>query len=1393
VKCFVTQSLLAGAELCSCRQIVIKNESQLAFTITRRFRDSMHIKAAWEKRVRNPFQFFDVSKIERWVFEKRKPCLELVGDNWRDESSTLPIAIFWGFNPWKRGYTSAFFREYRCAFVYGKSTWRRVHENLSYFPEGSRFVFMSWSYKAPKAARRYAEKNGCDFFYVEDGFVRSFNPGALHTKAFSLSLDRAGPYFDASCATDLESLLNARAYAGDETLLQSAEAGIALARAAKISKYYSLTDLDKPEPLNRKAERERMQKTAGVYYRKPGSDYVILVLGQVEDDASIRYGCKRRISNLGLVKAAREEFPDAEIYFRPHPDVLCGNRRERSWRRAISNLCTIIDHKLPLHNLFAEVDHVYTTTSLAGLEALFHGKKVTTLGTAFYSGWGMTCDGERQSRREARHDIRSLFAAAYLLYPRYIHPISNEPTDYFDLISYFIVEKLKYFDSNAIPSHVIDLEAVRPHVARLSAPLRLLLHLNTFADKGAARIDGIMAILTEKFRLADFGQAVFLLARAAQYDALKAYCDYCNAHLAENGSRYDRQWELLTNYFYYFGMALKSANGRVLADVPDLNAMLVQEETPVELIVNYVRCLSRNLHYGCVESVFERIEASDMRLNADLLQKICDVLVKKPSRSERNGARRHYLLVRFGSLYKSALAQSYPSEEEVFINAALHGIVLENDKMALDAYSGLRGYTGLADDEADIPAEAKQKMARFGRRAGHLGKIADFLAKRGHFSKAERLIALMEGHFDSSFINGLRLDLLAARSRPTEFIQVYAALEKKEQIEQKKLLGYAAALRARGELETARAIYSGYRERQATPEKRNAIEMEISKLDFLIRASEILNACPQPQVPKGVVLIASQTCYNTLAMMIPALVELKKKGYAVVNLTEGMVKTESTGIDYIDQFANCIPARMYREYISHDWIIDWPHKRIEAEGINFYQGFYERLSTSARTYFPNLNHVEVYKNFHLHIARSDLCLEICEKVFTALIRRNLPVIMVSGNSHVTPFSVIRDYCRQKNHPLLSFINCNLAYENYFSNLGSKYAHTMCVTDMTLYPDTRAPFLPRRDQFEPWYDMNKNSGIYLKQTQNLFTINRGNTNDEDENKLIAYLHQQKTQGKKILCVFGKVPVDLGVPYDGGPAHEDMADWLNHTIQCCAGRSDIVLLVKPHPHELRPEVALDLVDRFTDLISVDLADNVRILGHREINAHALAPYLDLAVLYNGSSGLELTAQGVPVIMCAHFGRHDYPVDLIYPESREQYEAFLTGGVYPKPSEELRKKAAFLISYMGTDEITIFNDYSFRGVTNDSMGVPRWKEENVKRFLSEGDPLMRLVADRMVEKFEGKPKAQTATHPLDQALLAVNIAASAVQNRPEDEPEADTGDILLADIDGLDGFVCPMEDAA
>ncbi|BBI73404.2 hypothetical protein HAALTHF_29620n [Vreelandella aquamarina] len=100
---------------------------------------------------------------------------------------------------------------------------------------------------------------------------------------------------------------------------------------------------------------------------------VVLVPGQVEDDASIRYGSKTISSNLRLLQAARDMHPQALVVYKPHPDVVYANRAGKideayEYADIVEDACSVI-------SCIEHCDVVHTMTSLVGFDALLRGKR----------------------------------------------------------------------------------------------------------------------------------------------------------------------------------------------------------------------------------------------------------------------------------------------------------------------------------------------------------------------------------------------------------------------------------------------------------------------------------------------------------------------------------------------------------------------------------------------------------------------------------------------------------------------------------------------------------------------------------------------------------------------------------------------------------------------------------------------------------------------------------------------------------------------------------------------------------------------------------------------------------------------------------------------------------
>ncbi|WP_260986408.1 capsular polysaccharide biosynthesis protein [Bordetella genomosp. 13] len=245
---------------------------------------------------------------------------------------------------------------------------------------------------------------------LEDGFLRSVGLGASLVRPLSWVQDDVGVYYDATAASRLEQLLAHGEYP-PALLARAAALRLALC-AAKITKY----------------------NLSGVpgWQRPNVENPVLLVPGQVETDASIRYGHSGIRHNLQLLQAVRRARPDAYILYKPHPDVQAQLRRAGQDEDKARQWCDEIIGEAFLPDLLAQVDEVHVLTSLTGFEALLRDVPVHTYGQPFYAGWGLTQDMALQDAVRARRQrvltLDQLVAGALILYPTYVSRVTRRFT-----------------------------------------------------------------------------------------------------------------------------------------------------------------------------------------------------------------------------------------------------------------------------------------------------------------------------------------------------------------------------------------------------------------------------------------------------------------------------------------------------------------------------------------------------------------------------------------------------------------------------------------------------------------------------------------------------------------------------------------------------------------------------------------------------------------------------------------------------------------------------------------------------------------------------------------------------------------------------------------------------
>ena len=286
----------------------------------------------------------------------------------------------------------------------GMRMWKRAHLQNTFGhhkpmvfedePAKARATDRPWMVWAGKATVGHS-----DAVRVEDGFLRSRGLGAELVPPISLVLDDLGIYYDPRKPSKLENLISQRASLRPDQE-QRANTLIRSIRRGGLNKYN--LGGDRPElPTGHK----------------------VLVVGQVEDDASVLHGAGKVKTNADLLATAREAHPDACLIYKPHPDVEAGLRPGGDIPNETAD---IVATRANVNFLLDQVDEVWAITSLLGFEALIRGLKVTTLGTPFYAGWNLSNDlGDIPPRRRAEPSLAGLVHACLIDYPRYFDPVTG--------------------------------------------------------------------------------------------------------------------------------------------------------------------------------------------------------------------------------------------------------------------------------------------------------------------------------------------------------------------------------------------------------------------------------------------------------------------------------------------------------------------------------------------------------------------------------------------------------------------------------------------------------------------------------------------------------------------------------------------------------------------------------------------------------------------------------------------------------------------------------------------------------------------------------------------------------------------------------------------------------
>ena len=312
-------------------------------------------------------QLCEVEEVVDWLILQRK-----------DEKDQVDICFVLGFSFWKRSFVSSFIGRKARKIIFVSNTQslhRYISKKVSNDQENLNLSVLVWGNKYKDLPGTLSKKHQISVWRMEDGFIRSVGLGAELRRPSSLVIDHKGIYYNPQGHSDIVDQLNSVCLSENQK-----KRGLNLIQQLNdlaLTKYN--VGIDSPNTL-----RALKQLAA--------NKEIILVPGQFEQDQSVICSLGQIKTNYDLLKKVRNEFKDAFIIFKEHPDLYSKTRPGALGSEKALETADYYVTDINIHELILLCDRVCTITSLSGFEALIRRKKVSVYGSPFYAGWGLTND-----------------------------------------------------------------------------------------------------------------------------------------------------------------------------------------------------------------------------------------------------------------------------------------------------------------------------------------------------------------------------------------------------------------------------------------------------------------------------------------------------------------------------------------------------------------------------------------------------------------------------------------------------------------------------------------------------------------------------------------------------------------------------------------------------------------------------------------------------------------------------------------------------------------------------------------------------------------------------------------------------------------------------------------
>lgn len=241
---------------------------------------------------------------------------------------------------------------------------------------------------------------------------------------------------------------------------------------------------------------------------------------------------------------------------------------------------------------------------------------------------------------------------------------------------------------------------------------------------------------------------------------------------------------------------------------------------------------------------------------------------------------------------------------------------------------------------------------------------------------------------------------------------------------------------------------------------------------------------------------------------------------------------------------------------------------------------------------------------------------------------------------------------------------------YYRNNGNRF-NSVCMSAFNYHGVSfnQTAFYESTKRFEKYVKFRRDSLLDEDETNELkfFVNNRHSGEDRyfEESDYYKNFTEQEihkkinlNKSKRNLFLFSNVYWDVGIS-DCDKLYNGVLDWVLSTIEIIKADPHSHLYIKPHPAEvLDSSSSLKSVSQVIKERYPVLPSNITIIQPEwKINTYKLFPYIDLGIIYNGTLGLEMMLEDIPVVSAGLTTYQGLGFSM-EPETVEKYQAILLG---------------------------------------------------------------------------------------------------------------------------------------